>query len=341
MGKPLSARLTVKIVLVSVADALRLRKTCHFPLQREIRDRNVRRLGLEMEKGRFIQGTPVFFCVLPDGTQYIVNGNHTLEAVSYSGKPQTLVFIFLQVDTFAEAAAVYTSFDVHKARTWTDALRATGKDQMPLASRVASAVKLIMSDFKYSPENVEANSSRASRFDAMDEYETAAGMLQDAIKGAPNLNQRIILRSAVMAVALETIRYQPSNGFEFWHAVAQDEGLVSGDARKALLRWLLSHPASKGSATYLMSRACAHAWNAWWKNQSITVLRPSSAGKIVLLGTPWDGKRGGDGGGDGGFPDKGPTDDAPSVLPDIFETGMRVTDGQLQEVVMHKSAEGQ
>jgi hypothetical protein len=344
MLKPVDARVTVKIVKVSVADAIRLRKTCHFPNQRAIRDLNTQRLGLEMEKGRFVQGTPVFICVVPDGTQYIVNGNHTLEAIAYSGKAQTLVFIFLQVDSFEQAAAVYSCFDVHKARTWADALKATGRDQkIPNAKQVSAAVKLIMSDFKYSPNNFEANSSRMSNFDATDQYEDAAIMLDKAMKGAPALNQRILLRQGVMAVALECVRYSPQSGIQFWGSFVKDDGLVSEDPRKALLRWLLDHPPGKSCSTHLMARGCAHAWNQWWKGMKIKILRPRTSGKFFLTGTPWDGNRGPDAdeiSGPAPRPNRKPPtgDNADSVLPDIFETGMRVTENGLEPVVLHRPA---
>lgn len=339
MKKTNNDRVEVKVLTIGVDDATLLRKTCHFPLQRQISDLNVRRLGFEMEKGRFVQGTPVFFCVLPEGTQYVVNGNHTLEAVAYSGKPQALTFIFLMVADFAEAAAVYASFDVHKARTWNDALRATGRDvEMPNAGRVAAAVKIIMSDFKYSPGNIEAYSSRASRFELMDDYKETACLLFDAISGAPKTNSRIITRASVLAVALETVLYQPRAGVEFWSAVARDDGLSANDPRKALLRWLMNNKAAQGAATYTMTRACAHAWNTWRKGQSLQIVRPSTSGKFILDGTPWTGRQRDS---DEPKPETERPKDAPSsVLTEIFNTGVRITQTGSEEVVTYRHREG-
>lgn len=343
MGKPLSAKVDVEVLLVTVADSIRYRKTCHFPNQRTIRDLNTERLGLEMEKGRFVQGTPVFFCVLPDRTQYIVNGNHTLEAIAYSGKPQLLTFIFLHVASFEEAAEIYSCFDVHKARTFSDALKATGRtEKIPLAKQVSAAVKLIMQDFKYNPRNVEANSSRLSNFDVVDEYEAAAIQLHDAMKTAPGFNQRLVQRQAVLAVALECLRYQPTRGVAFWGDLVKDDGLVEGDPRKTLLRWLVEHPATgKSTEIYLMARACAHAWNTWFKGGSITQIRIRPVGKMVIIGTPWDGKKGIDAEDIVATAPKPrrPSDQGVSELPEIFETGMRMTERGAEEVVLFRSAE--
>jgi hypothetical protein len=342
MQKPSTAKVSSKVLLVPVADAIRYRKTCHFPNQRTLRDLNTQRLGLEMEKGRFVQGTAVTFCVLPDGTQYIVNGNHTLEAIAYSGKPQWLTFIFLQVDSFEEAAEIYSCFDVHKARTWIDALKATGRtEKIPMAKQVSAAVKLIMQDFRYNPRNVEANNSRLSNFDAVDEYEVAAIRLHEAMKNAPAFHQRLVQRQAVLAVALETVRHQPTRGVAFWGDLVKDDGLAEGDARKTLLRWLIEHPAEgKSHSIYLMARACAHAWNTWFTGGNITVMRMRATGKMKIIGTPWDGKKGPDA---DDVVEPAPMrrrrdDHGASDLPDIFETGMRITERGTEEVVLYRSA---
>lgn len=332
MFRPQDARVTAKILLISVEEAIRLRKTCHFPNQRNIRDLNVLRLGLEMEKFRFIQGTVIFMVVLPDGQQYIVNGNHTLEAIAYSGKEQLLTFVFLEIDTFEEAKQVYMSFDVHKARTWADALRASGKDlTQPMSKQVTAAAKLLMSGFRYAPENVEANSSRISRFDFSDAYNDSAALLQEAMKEAPALNQRLVMRAAVMAVALETVRYEPEPAVRFWGAMVHDNGLVKGDPRKTLLQYLLTHKAGKGAEGYLQSRAAAHCWNAWMDGKQVINLRITIAGKMEIRGTPWDGSKGPDG--DAVEPrtraKPRPRQEGPSNLSGAFKTGTRYTrDGE-------------
>lgn len=348
MVDPNNSRLSTKVLLVSIDDSIRLRKTCNFPRQRNIRDLNVVRLGVEMEKGRFIQGTPIFMVVMPDGQQYIVNGNHTLEAIAYSGKPQWLTFIFLQVDTFEEAAAIYISFDLHKGRTWEDALKASGRDlTQPMAKQSAAAVKLIMSGFKYAPENVEANSSRLSRFDVMDAYNGPAGLLQEAMKSAPPLNQRIVMRAAVLAVALETALYDAETAVRFWGGLAQDNGLTKGDARKTLLQWLLSHKAAKGIDAYLQTRACAIAWNKFTEGKSALDLRPNVIGKITINRTPWDGNKGPDGdvretkrkAKGKATTTRKVTGDEPTQLSDNFKTGTRVTEHGEELVVQFREDE--
>lgn len=332
---------TSKVVDVSPQYARHLRNTCHFERQRAIADLNVKRLAVEMDNDRFIPGTTVYFAVLPDGSMLILNGNHTLEAVCTSGRTQTLVFIFKQVADVAEAARLYGSFDIHKTRTWTDALKAIGADKkIVLSQAVMPAVGHIMQGFNYNPRNVEANTSRDARFDAMKPYAEAANLLQAAMVGAPGVHKRAIRRKGVMAVALETLRHQPAHAAVFWKDLAHDDGLAVGDPRKTLLRWLLNPNAAGGltgaTAATATSRGVVAAWNAWFRGDALQYIRPVT-GPIIILGTPTADARKGrlasqsDAAG-------GVGDD----LSDLFETGVRVTKTGSEPVVIYsrRKAEG-
>jgi hypothetical protein len=83
--------LTAKVADVDAEYARHLRQSCNFDRQRALIDLNTRRLAVEMDNGRFIPGTTVYFAVLPDGSMLILNGNHTLEAIIASGKTQRRV----------------------------------------------------------------------------------------------------------------------------------------------------------------------------------------------------------------------------------------------------------
>jgi hypothetical protein len=280
---------SAKVVVVTPELARHLRDTCHFERQRPINKGNVQRLEIEMTKRRFIQATPIFFCVLPDAQAVIVNGNHTLEAVAASGVPQVLTFIALQVPNIRVAGDVYASFDMHKARSWLDALKAVGLDDtVEMSDRVLPAVGVIMNGFKYNRQAIEANRSRPARFDALLDYKTEASMMYQALDGAPSANRRLILRAAVLAVALETVKYQASAAVTFWREMAMDDALSNGDPRKTLLRYLQNTKTGGGpSQAFHMSKAAALAWNASFRGHTLHVCRPSQGDNFVLLGTPW------------------------------------------------------
>lgn len=131
--------------------------------------------------------------------------------------------------------------------------------------------------------------SRLDRFDKMVEYQEAASLLATAMAGAPAANTRLVKRAAVMAVALETMRYQPSAGAEFWYRFAQDDGLTKGAPERALLNWLRNTP-NKLSGSLVrreQARAASLAWNAHFQGRTLEYCKPNAVSTFVLLGTPW------------------------------------------------------
>jgi hypothetical protein len=71
-------------VMMSPQMARTMRAKAHFDRQRPIRQPHVERLKEEMDRGWFLPGTPIWLCVLPSGQEWIINGNHTLEAIGSS-----------------------------------------------------------------------------------------------------------------------------------------------------------------------------------------------------------------------------------------------------------------
>lgn len=285
----LTEKVSAEVVLASPFLAKTLREDCHYERQRALSSANVKRLAHEMSKGWFIAGTPIYLCVLPDGSMKIANGNHTLEAVRASGVTIPLVFIYRKVSDLDEVGRIYATFDLHKARTWKNALQATSADEgFPMANKVVAAVALIMEGFKAGNLSDVAQ-SRAGRIKKMAEYKTAAGILASAWSDAPAVNRRLMWRAPILAVALETARYQPRAAIEFWDAVAKDDGLSATDPRKLLLRYCTNTNVIGHAARVAASRAAANAWNAWYEERAMEKLSTRSDGPFRLLGTPWHG----------------------------------------------------
>jgi hypothetical protein len=284
-----SVRSTVELVTPSVAR--HLRDTAHFARQRNISQSNIDRLSAEMSLGRFTAGTQIYICVLPNGQQLIVNGNHTLEAIHACGVPQVLTVTRKKVADEDEAGRVYAVFDIQKVRSWRDSLRATGiGDDIPNANYVMSAVGVIDARFgETPPSQMVATNSRLTRIERLEEYRMAADMWAEATAGAPTNSMKLVRRAAVMAVALETFRYQPSLASEFWGRCAHDNGLVLGMPEKALLNWLRNTRSSGGSSIREHCRAAALAWNASFRGEDRHFVKPNKMTSFFLLGTPISG----------------------------------------------------
>lgn len=271
--------------LVSPQQARNLRDKWAFDRQRNISQSNVRRLAGEMMAGNFTQGTQIYFAELPDGSLKILNGNHTLEAVEESGVPQLLTLTVAKVDNIDEAGKIYAVFDIHKARTWMDSLRGAGLEgTVPMASKVLAAINVIDNDFDQS--GTKERGSRIERFKTLEDYREAVEMLAAVMHGAPAHATKLMKRAIVMGVALETIKHQPTSGIEFWGRLAKDSGLKDGDPERALLNWLRNNNSAGQAGRAETARACALAWNAYFKGKELSVCKPNQMGQFIILGTP-------------------------------------------------------
>lgn len=283
-----------KFLTIDGEQARQFRTACHYPGQRKISEGNVERLSLAMRRRTFVQGASIHFCALPDGTLYLINGNHCMEAIIACGIPQLFNVVIIPVRDMAAVADVYMNFDTHKQRTWLDALRAQGLDQeVAMAEAVSAALGLVMQGFRYNSTNVEANTDRGKRFVLVRQYDAYAEQMHDAIAGAPAQHRRLCLRRAVLGVALETFRYQAPAAADFWGGLAADDGLAARDPRKTLLRYLLSNRVRGGVENFYQSKACSLAWNSFVRGEDLAHLRARVGGPLVLLGTPWAATRDG------------------------------------------------
>ena len=282
--------------LVTPEVAKTLREDAHYERQRPINEIHVKRLATEMAKGRFIAGTQVHICDL-NGKLFVVNGNHTLEAVMESKIPVALDLLYTEVKSHAEIAKIYMRHDIGRWRDWAAAIRASGLTEAMHANKstvnvFGGACLYILCGFAHiggggreSPEHNEARTSRDVRIEKMREYQPYAERYFSCIKNANGMLLRRLLSSPVMAVALECFRYHPGKAKEFWSAVANNEGLKRGDPRRTLINYLIEQPSGSNNRV-LLPRACAAAWNAQHEGRELQIIRIHTSSPFVLLGTP-------------------------------------------------------
>jgi hypothetical protein len=84
---------------------------------------------------------------------------------------------------------------------------------------------------------------------------------------------------------METARYQPSSAEEFWGGMIMDDGLKANDPRKVLLRYLNNKPAN--AARDDTKKATALAWNAFFVDRPLELLRPNQLKVFRIEGTPY------------------------------------------------------
>lgn len=280
-------RISAGIVMCGPEQARSLRESCNFEgHQRDINDMNVERLASEMARGYFVAGTAVTFCVLPNKSMLLVNGNHTLEAISKSGVTLPLVFIYIKADDRESAGRIYARFDIHKARTWMDAARAVGIGDKPYVDKALAAMGFILAGFRSDSRNGLARYSRDARFGLLKEYDEALAMMTQIVNNGVASIRKLVIRQPVLAVALYTIKYRPSSAVKFWTDLVADDGLATTDPRKTLLRFLQATTHNTIREKTEMTNGTAIAWNAYMKGNPLQLIRPNALKTFRLYGTP-------------------------------------------------------
>ena len=283
-------RLGTKLMEMTPDTATLWRKDKHYPFQRKISPTNVDKLALEMTIGRFTPGTQIYICILPDGTEYIVNGNHTLEAIAKCGIPQIVDVLRVSVENRKEIATIYSTFDDGKKRGIKDVIRAHG-NPIPekFSGAIGAAVRVIMLDF-FQGRGMKLTIPKSDIVQViMSEYRDAAEVFMGVATHGPRDSLRSLKSGPVSAVALATMRYQPEKAAAFWKTFVQDNGLTQGMPQKTLLTYLRNASTLGGfDQRREACNAVALAWNAYYRGREITQLKAASFTNFHILGTTFE-----------------------------------------------------
>lgn len=287
---------TVRMQDITPAIAAKMLETMSYERQRTLRPDHVNFLAKEMLAKRFI-GNTIAVCELPGGSQFMVNGYHTLSAIVKSNTTQQLPIEFFMVKSYQDVDKVYARFDRQLKRTRLDTIRVYGLEnsfEIPPStlSKYASASVVIMKDFSSGGGLSYVSDDEVVLF--MMDWLPYCKLYIESIKETP-LSQIMYARHA-FPIGIMTSRYS-DKAPEFWNKVATNDGLVSGDPRKTLNEWLKETGLSKDSSRKrtvtlpLGMRGVASAWNAYYEGRSLNFIRVMNATlPIVIRGTPYDPK---------------------------------------------------
>jgi hypothetical protein len=113
-------KLTTRLQEIRSPEASVLLGQTIFPNQRPLRRQKVQAMAYDMQHDNFIPGTQLAFALLPDGTRYLLNGQHRLHAVIEADCPIVFEVLDMGVASLAEAKKLYKNFDVGLPRTKLD-----------------------------------------------------------------------------------------------------------------------------------------------------------------------------------------------------------------------------
>ena len=263
--------------------------------QRPRSDSHVHDLAFAMTQGKFRAYSDVHFAML-NGHLHVVNGQHTLDAITKTRSQHLCVHVYRVPDAGA-LHALYCTFDIARRRSLRDAIIAV-RDEVGLNKKqleaLGSAVKRIHVAFA---DAWHGTANRPKEFHDNDDYMDVIARAMDwsadarayfaCIDPAPADNRSGFVVADVVAVGLITMRAQPQRAAEFWGPAALDDGLRIGDPRKKLLDWLRKSPTSTARRTD-HHRAAIACWNAYFAGRTLAKVHLDAQSSKSISGCDFD-----------------------------------------------------
>lgn len=289
--------LTEGVTSLSPLEMNRALNNCGYEHQRNISERHVAVLADLMKRGRWQPKSQLDFAVL-DGRYILINGYHRAYAQVKSGKTIVWNIALHNVKTEGDLRSLYHAFDTNvRIRLGRDILRASEfTDVTGVPAEVAAslylAVPFLASKFVMDKahRNFLVDKQADRRLEIANDYAKAASRFAAAIDGMPGSRRMKFKGGAVTAVAVATFRYQSETAWAFWSGVAQMDGLKRGDPRLALCNDFMSRKLQGGGVTHNAYAPSIIAWNAFYNERPLQLIKVLDSFVPVIDGTPFDGK---------------------------------------------------
>lgn len=293
---PLEAPWSSETVFVSPEQARIWLAQAAYESQRPIRPWHVTELGEALRAGEHV-ARAIKFNVMPDGSEYLTDGQHFLHAIDESGVGSYVTVMRVPVTDMIEIAHDYTNTDRPVARTIAEGYRTynllekTGLSTAQV-NALGGALKVLIDGFASTSLRMNRPDLRSSkrRIEGIFDWAQEAREIFEAMAGGSNAALRVVMMQAPFAVALVTMRFQPDQAVRFWGAVsrsASEDGYPPATLRERLI-------AIRGERTQpnVLARLTANAWNGFVEGRELKALKPGDTSRpIRILGTPYDGTR--------------------------------------------------
>lgn len=247
-----------------------------------------------IRKGIFNAQFPISLVAFPDGTMWLVDGQHRLAAISQCGHSVMVRVNVMTADSEHEARRIYSGFDrpefnrtVNEMLDGLGVIAETGLKR-DTTRALFRALPIILNNMEPSRNSVRDEMhvrSIENRIDLLPEWSREAVEYESIVKSAQPALKRPLLGAGVMAVALYTFRHQPERAREFWAGVIGSESLHKDDPRQRLMWDLLNRNLSAGSLRQGVQMA-ALAWTRWCEGTHIKMIKLYEGASIVIWGTP-------------------------------------------------------
>lgn len=287
--------LTEGVTSLTALEMHRVIDNCGYEHQRSVSERHVAVLADLMKRGRWQPKSQIDFAVL-DGRYILINGYHRGYAQVRSGKTIPWSIALHPAKNETDLRSLYYAFDTNvRPRGSRDILKAAEFSEImgvpaEMSDALYRAVPYLASKFATNPKEknflVEKQADR--RLALASDYAKAAARFYAATEGMPGGRRSKFKSGAIVAVAVATFRYQSETAWEFWTGVAHNDGLKRGDPRLALCNDFMTRKAA--GATVQAFAPSMIAWNAYFNDKPLQLIKVLDSFVPVIDGTPFDGK---------------------------------------------------
>ena len=265
-----------------------------YDRQRKVSKEHVEVLADIMRRGCWEPKDKIDFA-LYDGRLTLVNGYHRMHAQVLSGKTILWTIVVHPCRSLDDVRSLYYKFDTNtRIRGAAQILSGVGFADETGLSKIMSAalygaVPVIAAGFSKAPRDRDYLTTRGTdrRLMVAREYVPAAKRYEECLGRLPARVGSKFRSAGVTAVALVTLRYQPVKAAEFWKGAAENDGLAKGDPRLALHNDLISRAMNAGQAIQ-SAFVPAYAWNAWFEDREIKIIKVYSNRTPTIAGTPFE-----------------------------------------------------
>lgn len=285
------------IVRLAPGVAKRILEEANFDGQRGVKASRVDRHLARIKLGSWCTGFPITFAQMPDGELILIDGQHRVTAVSMCEAPVDVRINIIKVTEPVEVRRLYIGFDAADGvRSKSEVLDGVGLGEKlnikrSVRNAAFDALGLIRNKFEFA-RNTQADTQNAisteGRISEFPEWESEIIKWNHIHTISDRAHARSMIGAGVTAVGLYTLKYQPARAMDFWTGVARNDGLRKKDPRHTLIQDFHTRVLNGGSRRQSV-QAPTLAWNAFFENRPLSIIKCLEGAVIRMSGTPFAG----------------------------------------------------
>lgn len=287
-------------VTFTPAQANAVLRECTYDRQRKIDKMHVATLRELMQRGSWTPKDKLDFAVMMDGRLILVNGYHRMTAQAESGQNIEWTIATHLCRDLADVRGLYFKFDTNvHIRSENNILQGVGfGEQHGILTKTAKslyrAAPIIASGMVVgsvsarggSIDDLRVQRIVDARLEFAEQFVAEAKAIEKLMKPADKRVAKKMMSSGFFATALVTMKHQPDQAYEFWGGLFLNDRLRRGDPRSTLHADMLTRDYKHG----LMQQTVVvptKAWNAFFENRDLKIIKVQQGQKFRLLGTPY------------------------------------------------------